>query len=115
MTQLDWIDQVGIIHTTLTQLEVQVAEGSANAPALEDLKSALDELRLRAWGLLMATGAEDYQGFQERFRLRRTREMCSAITNDLKAGRLSLSNPELPPFGQATRESATTIPELAMG
>ena len=113
MRQLNWIDQVGNIHTTLSQLEEQMAEGAANAPGLEDLKSALDDLRLRAWGLLMATSAEDYQAFQERFRLRRTREMCSAITSDLKAGKLSPSNPELPPFGQAAQESAAAIAELA--
>ena len=109
---LTWLDQVTNINATLTQLEQQIGDGVVTQHGLEDLKSALDDLRLRAWGLLMATSADDYKGFQERFRLRRTREMCSSITTDLRDGKLSLANPELPPLGDAAREFTRTVEQV---
>src|SRR6187551_3806838 len=74
MSRFAWSEQVTTISSTLRTLEQQVADGQRDAPGLEDLKSALDDLRLRAWGLLMATNETDYASFQERFRIRRTKE-----------------------------------------
>ena len=109
---LSWLDQVSDINATLTQLEQQIGDGVVSNQGLEDLKSALDDLRLRAWGLLMATSADDYKGFQERFRLRRTRELCTSITTDLLDGKLSLTNPELPPLGEAARRFTRTVDQV---
>jgi hypothetical protein len=109
MSLFAWSDQVTTISTTLRALEQQVADGERDAPGLEDLKSALDDLRLRAWGLLMATSADDYLGFQERFRIRRTKEMCTAMSSDLRAGKLNAHNPDLPALGEAAREVAVTV------
>ena len=108
----NWLDQVSSMKSTLADLEQQVADGAVDTHGLEDLKSALDDLRLRAWGLLMSTTADDYKGFQERFRLRRTREMCTSITTDLRDGRLSPANPELPPLGDAMREFTRTVDQV---
>ena len=60
-------DAVAAIAAKLQTLEGQAARGDLAPSGLEALKSALDELRLRAWGLLMATNADDPRGFQERF------------------------------------------------
>lgn len=113
MSRLAWSEQVTTISNTLRTLEQQVADGERDAPGLEDLKSALDDLRLRAWGLLMATNETDYAGFQERFRIRRTREMCSAMSNDIRAGKFNPQNPELPAVAQAAREVALAVEEAA--
>ena len=113
MSRLAWSEQVTTISTTLRTLEQQVADGERDAPGLEDLKSALDDLRLRAWGLLMATNETDYAGFQERFRIRRTREMCSAMSNDIRSGKFNPKNPELPTVAQAAREVAMAVEEAA--
>ena len=113
MSRLAWSEQVTTISTTLRTLEQQVADGERDAPGLEDLKSALDDLRLRAWGLLMATNETDYAGFQERFRIRRTKEMCSAMSSDIRAGKFNRQNPELPGVAQAAREVAKAVEEAA--
>ncbi len=109
MSRLTWSNEVSTISSTLQTLEEHVEHGGVAAQGLEDLKSALDDLRLRAWGLLMAASADDYRGFQERFRIRRTREMCAALSADLRTGKLSAANPELPALGTAARDVATSV------
>jgi hypothetical protein len=104
-----WTEQVATISATLQTLEDQVAHGDLAAPGLEPFKSALDELRLRAWGLLMATNADDYRGFQERFRIRRGKDMCRALCGDVRAGKLRGRHPELLELGAAAQDLAATV------
>ena len=111
MSRFAWSEQVTTISSTLRTLEQQVADGERDAPGLEDLKSALDDLRLRAWGLLMATTESDYASFQERFRIRRTREICTAMSSDIRAGKFSRQNPELPAVAQAARDVVNAVEE----
>lgn len=113
MSRFAWSEQVTTISSTLRTLEQQVADGERDAPGLEDLKSALDDLRLRAWGLLMATSEADYNGFQERFRIRRTREICSAMSSDIRSGKFNRNNPELPSVAQAARDVAKAVEEAS--
>jgi len=115
MVRFAWTEQVANISAALHALEEQVAEGDVAAPGLADFKSALDDLRLRAWGLLMATSADDYKGFQERFRIRRGKEMCRSLEGDLRAGKLSSRHPELPELGAAARDLVTTVDETQRG
>lgn len=113
MSRFAWSDQVNTISSTLRTLEQQVADGERDAPGLEDLKSALDDLRLRAWGLLMATNEVDYYNFQERFRIRRTKEMCTAMSSDIRSGKMNAANPELPDVAQAAREVALAVEQVS--
>jgi hypothetical protein len=115
MVRFAWTEQVANISAALHALEEQVAQGDVAAPGLADFKSALDDLRLRAWGLLMATSADDYKGFQERFRIRRGKEMCRSLEGDLRAGKLSSRHPELPELGAAARDLVTTVDETQRG
>jgi len=63
----------------------------------------------------MATSADDYKGFQERFRIRRGKEMCRSLEGDLRAGKLSSRHPELPELGAAARDLVTTVDETQRG
>ena len=104
-----WTDPVAAIGAILQTLEDEGAEGDVATPGLEAFKSALDELRLRAWGLLMATNADDRQGFQQRFRIRRGKDMCRALCGDLQVGRLSGRHPDLPELGAAAHDLAAMV------
>jgi hypothetical protein len=104
-----WTAPVASISSTLRTLEDQVARGDPITPGLENFKSALDELRLRAWGLLMATAADDPRGFQAHFRILRGRDMCRALITDLETGKLSGRQPELPELGTAATDLGTTV------
>ena len=107
-----WQEQVATLSAALGTVEARVAQGDLDTPGLDAFKSALDDLRLRAWGALMAVTADDPHGFQERFRIRRGTEMCRAVTTDLRTGKLSASQPELPALGATAKDLATAVKEV---
>ena len=79
------------LQTAIKGLTRQLDVASSLPPkGIEDLKSALDDARLRLWGVLMASNTEDYQGFADRFRMRRAAEMCRSLADDAQAGKLTL-------------------------
>ena len=112
MGQFAWKEQVASLNAILDPLDAKGANGDPSAAELEELKSSLDELRLRAWSLLMATNSDDPHGLQERFRTRRGTEMCRALVTDLETGKLSNRPSELPGLGTAARDLAATVKKV---
>src|SRR5918912_3812343 len=104
MADTSFADQVATLNSTLRAIEVRMALGRAPVEGLEDFKSALDDMRLRLWGLLGAAGTEDFKGFQERFRIRRATEMCRGLSSDLRAGSISGRYTELNNLRDAAAE-----------
>jgi hypothetical protein len=111
MEQFVWSEQIATLSAMLDTRQAQAARGDLAAPGLAEFKSALDDLRLRTWGLLMATNAEDPHGFQEQFRTHRGTEMCRALSTDLQTGKLSGNQPDLPGLGEAARDLVTAVKE----
>jgi len=111
MGQFAWPEPVATLSGMLDTLQEQVAHGDLAAPRLAEFKSALDELRLRTWGLLMAANADDPHGFQEQFHTRRATEMCRALSTDLRTGKLSGRQPDLPGLGAAARDLVAAVKE----
>jgi hypothetical protein len=111
MSQFAWPEQVATLSSMLNIFEGQVARGNLGTPDLEEFKSALDDLRLRTWSLLTATSADDPHAFQERFRTHRGTEMCRALSNDLRTGKLSSLQPDLPTLGAAARDLSAAVKE----
>ena len=109
MAEPSLIEQVGILNSTLTAIEGRLARGQAPVEGLEDFKSALDDMRLRLWGLLSAAGGNDYKGFQERFRIRRATEMCRGLSGDLRVGAVSGRHTELSGLRDAAAELGRSI------
>lgn len=112
MAQPTFSEQISSLNRTLQAIEARIAGGEIPAEGLADFKSSVDDLRLRLWGLLSAGSANDYRAFQERFRLRRTREICQGVAGELRAGTLSPRHEELPPLGDAASELAASIADL---
>jgi hypothetical protein len=113
MSQPGFAEQVAMLNTTLLALEARVSSGEIPAEALADFKSSVDDLRLRLWGLVSAGSANDYRGFQERFRLRRAKEICLGLESDLRGGVISERHEELAPLGLAARDLARTVSSMA--
>ena len=111
MAEPSLIDQVGLLSSTLTAIEGRLSGGQVPVEGLEDFKSALDDMRLRLWGLLSAAGGDDYRGFQERFRIRRATEMCRGLSGDLRAGGVSGRHAELSGLHAAAAELGNSIDE----
>jgi hypothetical protein len=104
-----WREQVATLSGMLETLESQVTRGHVAPEGMEEFKSGLDDLRLRAWNLLTAVNSDDPHGFQERFRTRRGIDFCRALNNDLQTGRLSAHTAELPELAAAARDLAATV------
>jgi hypothetical protein len=109
MAEPSLIEQVALLNSTLSSIEARLGRGQAPVEGLEDFKSALDDMRLRLWGLLSAAGGSDYTGFQERFRIRRATEMCRGLSGDLKIGRVSGRHAELSGLQNAADELGKSI------
>jgi hypothetical protein len=113
MAEASFADQVATFNTLLDTIETRVARGDVSRDAVADFKSSVDELRLRLWAVLGAGSATDYRAFQERFRLRRAKEICRGLDDDLQAGALSRIHEELRPLGQAAATLAGRIEKMA--
>ena len=111
MNQPTWSEQVSILGAMLDALEGRIRSGDRNVSGLPELKSALDDLRLRSWSLLTAMHEEDPHAFQEHFRTLRGTEMSRALTTDLRTGKLSGTQPDLPALGAAARDLAAAVKE----
>jgi hypothetical protein len=109
MAEPTLLEQVAILNSTLKAIEVRLARGQVPVEGLEDFKSALDDMRLRLWGLLSAAGGDDYRGFQERFRIRRASEMCRGLSGDLRGGSVSGRHAELAGLHDAAAELGKSI------
>jgi hypothetical protein len=108
MAEATFADQIAVLDSTLKAIETRVSRGQVADETLGDFKSALDDLRLRLWGLLSAAG-DDSRGFQDRFRIRRATEMCRGLGSDLGAGSVSAHYPELAGLRDAASELTQNI------
>ncbi len=98
------------MHVAVKELSDQLgAVGQLPHESVADLKSAVDDVRLRLWGVLMAANTRDYQEFSESFRLRRAAEILQGILADAEAGRLGLVHKEAAELGVVARELGRRI------
>jgi hypothetical protein len=109
MAEPSFGEQMSTLNSTLGAIEVRLALGRAPVEGLEDFKSALDDMRLRLWGLLSAAGGSDARGFQEQFRIRRATEMCRGLGDELQSGSISGRHRELDGLRQAATDLAEKI------
>ena len=109
MAEPSFAEQMATLNSTLGAIEVRLALGRAPVEGLEDFKSALDDMRLRLWGLLTAAGGADNRGFQELFRIRRATEMCRGLGEDLQSGSISGRHRELTGLGEAAAQLVQKI------
>lgn len=74
-----------------------------------DLKGAVDDLRIRLWGVLMSGDATQYHDFVGRFRMRRAAECCRGIDQDVAAGVLQRDTLEGAQLQHAARHLANRL------
>jgi len=100
---------VATLRDALLSIDANLTAGSLGPDGLADIKSAIDDVRLRLWGALMASDPKDYNGFRQRFRLRRATEICRGVASDLAEGVLPRTHTELRGLGAAAQELAKGI------
>jgi hypothetical protein len=95
------------IRATVQAMEARLRKGDLPEDGLADLKSAIDDARLRLWAMRSAQTARAPEEVLLRFRLRRTTEICRQTAADLLGGALGLHQREL----LELREAATALLE----
>jgi hypothetical protein len=105
MAQSDRTTALNRMHVAVKELTVQLELISGHPPeGLQDLKSAVDDVRLRLWAVLMEATSSGERDFGGRFRLRRATEILQGILGDAEAGRLKLTSGEAAELGVVARE-----------
>ena len=95
MPQTDRLTAIGNLQIAVTAFERQLgALEEVPAAGLEEVKTAVDDLRLRIWTVLMAQNSENAQQYLDRFRLRRAAENLQLLAFDVDAGRLKVTQKE---------------------
>jgi hypothetical protein len=115
MTDPTFASQLSGLTAALESFESRIASQQVPKEALAGLKSAVDDLRLRLWGVLSTGSADDYRGFQERFHLRRATEICEDIDSELGTGLMNPRHEELGRLKEAAAGLAQRINEVAGG
>lgn len=101
----DRLTAIGNLQIAVTAFQRQLgALEEVPAAGLEEVKTALDDLRLRIWTVLMAQKSENSQEYLDRFRLRRAAENLQLLAFDVEAGRLKVSKKEADELLKALEE-----------
>jgi hypothetical protein len=83
--------------------------GELSLDGVAETKRALDDIRLRLWGLLKAAEDEHPETFQERFRIRRASALCDRLAGDLLLGTISKEHSDWADLWIAAKELTRVI------
>ena len=103
------VELISQISFAVETIEIGVRNGTVKTEEIADLKGTLDEARLRLWSLMNTPAEEDSLAFEERFRMRRAREICGRLAAGLTAGRISSRHPEFSELREISRSLAHAI------
>jgi len=93
--QIDRLTAIGNLQIAVTAFERQLgALEEVPTAGLEEVKTALDDLRLRIWTVLMAQHSTNSQEYLDRFRLRRAAENLQLLAFDVDAGKVKVTPKE---------------------
>ena len=113
MTDSDRTTALGNLQIAVTAFERQLGALEDLPPdGLQELKAAVDEVRLRLWGVLMAANSQDYRVFHERFRLRRAADTLRGLVTDVDSGTLRLGHHEAAELTAAVGELAKRLEKI---
>jgi hypothetical protein len=115
MTDPAFAGQRSALTAALESFEERLISHEVPKETIAGLKSAVDDLRLRLWGVLSTGTADDFRAFQERFRLRRAAEICDDIESELGTGLMNPRHEELQRLAEAASGLARRIQDLARG
>lgn len=101
------LEQLAKLNSEVQNVEARFGQGQVPVATLEAIKCALDEVRLRLWGLLQSQSGEAPEEFAQRFRMRRTAELCTRLASDRKSGAIRMDHPDLPDMHKAAAELAS--------
>ncbi len=114
MLHQELLSQVQDLKAELEKVEARLNQDELPAPVLEDLKEAIDHVRLTLLGILHSSGADKYEAGAAiiRSRLERAAELCRQIVADIDARRLTADSPELKSLDDSLSGALSRIHQL---
>lgn len=109
MPDFSIFDSVATLQGALRYIDAKLTEGTLTPDSLIELKSAVDDVRLRLWGALVAEHPSDYNTFRQAFRIQRAVEICGGVQADLQDGTLPWTHAELQTLGGVAASLAACI------
>jgi len=106
---------IASIRATLQSVEAQLATPGLPREVIEDVKRAVDDLRLRVWANLTASGAPDAEAVLLRCRLRRAIDICRQVDQDLDGYPPGANQRELLELLELTRHLMQRLTDVARG
>jgi hypothetical protein len=103
------------IRATLQAIDGQLSRPGLPREAVEDVKRAVDDLRLRVWANMTASGATNPEAVLLRFRLRRAIDLCRQVDQELDGYPLGTNQRELLELLELTRHLTVRLTRLARG
>jgi hypothetical protein len=109
------------LKETLDRLSEEVSQGRFPTAILKELKPSVDNLRLTLWALITfeGPGKKDAAGASfglktklVEFRIRRLLQILTDLSEDIRAGDVTPSNPALAPLASALESALQAITEL---
>lgn len=100
------MEQLAKLNLEVQGIEARFGKGQVPVETLEAIKGALDEVRLRLWGMLQSRSGQEPEEFAQRFRIRRTAELCTRLASDRKSGAIRVDHPDLQDIHKAAAELA---------
>ncbi|HEV8613804.1 MAG TPA: hypothetical protein VGQ73_09835 [Gemmatimonadales bacterium] len=103
------VELISQLNFAVESLEVRFHTGEVEVRDIEELKGTIDDARLRLWSLLTIPADADRVAFEERFRIRRARELCGRLARDLEAKKIRAREPEFAELAETNRSLARAI------
>ena len=102
-------------RATIQSIDAALLRYGLLPSGMEDLKSAIDDVRLRLWAMISASSASDPDGVLLRFRLRRAQEICRSVLADLDSDDPGAHQRELTELRDAASRMVERITAVVRG
>lgn len=109
MSDPNVLQQLAALNATIQTIPIQVGDGDRSVQNMEEVKRGLDDARLGLWARLQGAHSDNVVAFEERFRVRRTLELCTRLTTDLRLGVMNPEHQEFADLWIAAVELGQTI------
>lgn len=97
------------LRAVLTVMDTNLALGLEPTEGMRDLQKAIDGLRANVWVMLKAWHRTQEEVFVTNMRVRRARETCQEVLDDLNANAVAVDTPGYPVFRATARELARVL------
>jgi hypothetical protein len=88
-------NHVSSMRASLQMIDLQLDRSKLSRAGIADLKSEVDNMRLRIWSIMASEMANEGPGGLDRFRIRRAIEITGKICDDMERGTMARDHSEL--------------------